>query len=65
MVLMIYNLSIKEVKLEDNNYRTAKEDIESMRRVAKVEALLEGWKYYFHEQIKRVEKIEPKADPGG
>ncbi|MGH9952598.1 MAG: hypothetical protein ACRD5J_13310 [Nitrososphaeraceae archaeon] len=62
---MMYNPSIKEVKLEDNNYRTGKEDIKTMRRAAKVEALLEGWKYYFHEQIKPVEKIEPKADPGG
>jgi hypothetical protein len=61
---MIYNPHIKEVKLDDNNYRTAKENIKIMRRSANVEVLPEGWKHYFLKQIKRVEKIEPNANAG-
>jgi MOSC domain-containing protein YiiM len=37
-------------------YATDREDINMMRRAVKVEALPEGWKDYFYEQIRRVEK---------
>lgn len=43
-------------------YANDKEDIETMRRAVKVEALPEGWKHHFLEQIKRVEKNENKRD---
>ncbi len=39
-----------------------REDIGMMRRAVKVEALPEGWKDYFYEQIRRVEK---KSGPNG
>jgi MOSC domain-containing protein YiiM len=37
-------------------YTSDREDIGMMRRAIKVEALPEGWKDYFYEQIRRVEK---------
>jgi hypothetical protein len=37
-------------------YASDKEDIKMMRRAVKVEPLPEGWKNYFLEQIKRIEK---------
>ena len=37
-------------------YASDREDIKTMRRDVKVEALPEGWKHYFYEQIRRVEK---------
>jgi hypothetical protein len=37
-------------------YSSEKEDIESMRRAVKVQALPEGWKNHFFEQINLVEK---------
>ena len=37
-------------------YASDREDIKTMRRAVKVEALPEGWKHYFYEQIRRVEK---------
>jgi MOSC domain-containing protein YiiM len=37
-------------------YATDREDIKTMRRTVKVEALPEGWKHYFNEQIRRLEK---------
>lgn len=37
-------------------YASDREDIETMRRAVKIEALPEGWKHHFLEQIKRVEK---------
>jgi MOSC domain-containing protein YiiM len=37
-------------------YASDREDIKTMRRAVKVEALPEGWKDYFYEQIRRVEK---------
>ena len=37
-------------------YATDREDIRTMRRAVKVEALPEGWKHYFYEQIRRLEK---------
>jgi MOSC domain-containing protein YiiM len=37
-------------------YASDREDIKMMRRAVKVEALPEGWKDYFYEQIRRVEK---------
>ena len=37
-------------------YTSDREDIGMMRRAVKVEALPEGWKDYFYEQIRRVEK---------
>lgn len=42
-------------------YASEKEDIETMRRAVKVEALPEGWKHYFLEQIKLVEKNKGKS----
>jgi hypothetical protein len=42
-------------------YASEKEDIETMRRAVKVEALPEGWKHYFLEQIKPVEKNKGKS----
>jgi MOSC domain-containing protein YiiM len=41
-------------------YASEKEDIESMRRAVKVEALPEGWKHHFLEQINLVEKNKGK-----
>jgi MOSC domain-containing protein YiiM len=42
-------------------YTSDREDIGMMRRAVKVEALPEGWKDYFYEQIRRVEnKSGPK-----
>jgi MOSC domain-containing protein YiiM len=43
-------------------YASDREDINTMRRAVKVEALPEGWKDYFLEQIKRVEKNVNKRD---
>ena len=37
-------------------YASDREDIKTMRRAVKVEALPEGWKHYFYEQLRRVEK---------
>jgi MOSC domain-containing protein YiiM len=37
-------------------YASDREDIKTMRHAVKVEALPEGWRHYFYEQIKRVEK---------
>lgn len=37
-------------------YAKDREDIKTMQRAAKVEVLPEGWKDYFLEQIKRIEK---------
>lgn len=37
-------------------YASDREDTKTMRRAVKVEALPEGWKDYFYEQIRRVEK---------
>jgi MOSC domain-containing protein YiiM len=37
-------------------YASDREDIKTMRRAVKVEALPEGWKHYFYEQIRRIEK---------
>ena len=37
-------------------YASDREDIKMMRRAVKVEALPEGWKDYFYEQLRRVEK---------
>lgn len=37
-------------------YVSGTEDIDAMRRAIKVEALPEGWKHHFLEQIKRVDK---------
>jgi MOSC domain-containing protein YiiM len=42
-------------------YSSEKEDIESMRRAVKVEALPEGWKHHFFEQINLVEKDKGKG----
>jgi MOSC domain-containing protein YiiM len=42
-------------------YTSDKEDIKTMRRAVKVEALPEGWKHYFLEQIKRIEKNQTKS----
>jgi MOSC domain-containing protein YiiM len=42
-------------------YSSEKEDIESMRRAVRVEALPEGWKHHFFEQIKLVEKSKGKG----
>jgi MOSC domain-containing protein YiiM len=42
-------------------YSSEKEDIESMRRAVKVEALPEGWKHHFLEQINLVEKNKGKG----
>jgi MOSC domain-containing protein YiiM len=42
-------------------YSSEKEDIESMRRAVKVEALPEGWKDHFVEQIKLAEKNKGKG----
>jgi MOSC domain-containing protein YiiM len=41
-------------------YAKDKKDIESMSRAVKVDALPEGWKHYFFEQIKLVEKNKGK-----
>lgn len=38
-------------------YASDRKDIKTMRRAVKVGALPEGWKDYFYEQIRRVEKI--------
>jgi len=37
-------------------YASDREDIKTMRRAVRVEALPEGWKHYFLEQIRRIEK---------
>jgi MOSC domain-containing protein YiiM len=37
-------------------YTSEREDIKTMRRAVKVEALPEGWKDYFYQQIRQVEK---------
>ena len=37
-------------------YASDREDIKMMRRAVKVEALPEGWKDYFYEQLRRLEK---------
>ena len=42
-------------------YTSDKEDIKMMRRAVKVEPLPEGWKHYFLEQIKRIEKNQAKS----
>ena len=42
-------------------YAIDREDISTMRRAAKVEALPEGWRDYFIEQIRRVEKNQTKS----
>jgi MOSC domain-containing protein YiiM len=42
-------------------YTSDREDINMMRRAVKVEALPEGWKHYFYEQIVRVEKNQAKS----
>jgi MOSC domain-containing protein YiiM len=42
-------------------YASDKENIESMRRAVKVEALPEGWKHHLLEQIKLVEKDKGKS----
>ena len=42
-------------------YASDREDIKTMRRAVKVEALPEGWRDYFYEQIRRVEKNQPKG----
>jgi MOSC domain-containing protein YiiM len=41
-------------------YAKDKKDIESMSRAVEVDALPEGWKHYFFEQIKLVEKNKGK-----
>jgi MOSC domain-containing protein YiiM len=41
-------------------YASDREDIKTMRRAVKVEALPEGWKDYFYEQIRRIEKKSSK-----
>jgi hypothetical protein len=41
-------------------YASDREDMKTMRRAVKVEALLEGWKDYFLEQIRRVEKNQAR-----
>ena len=42
-------------------YARDREDIKMMRRAVKVEALPEGWKDYFYEQLRRLEKNHPKG----
>ena len=42
-------------------YASDREDIKMMRRAVKVEALPEGWKDYFYEQLRRLEKNHPKG----
>jgi MOSC domain-containing protein YiiM len=42
-------------------YSSEKEDIESMRRAVKVQALPEGWKHHFFEQINLVKKSKGKG----
>ena len=42
-------------------YSSDREDIEMMRRAVKVEALPEGWRNYFLEQIRRVEKAQTRS----
>ncbi len=42
-------------------YAIDREDISTMRRAVKVEALPEGWRDYFIEQIRRVEKNQAKS----
>lgn len=63
--------TIEQIRKDDNRitirdivrlYASDREDIETMRRAVKVEALPNGWKHHFLEQIKRVEKIESKRD---
>lgn len=42
-------------------YASDREDIQTLRRAVKVDALPGGWKHYFLEQIKRVEKNQTKS----
>jgi MOSC domain-containing protein YiiM len=42
-------------------YASDREDINTMRRAVKVEALPEGWRDYFIEQIRPVEKNQTKS----
>jgi MOSC domain-containing protein YiiM len=42
-------------------YSSDREDIGMMRRAVKVEALPEGWRDYFLEQIRRVEKAQTRS----
>ena len=42
-------------------YASDREDIKTMRRAVKVEALPKGWKDYFYEQIRRVERKSGKT----
>jgi MOSC domain-containing protein YiiM len=42
-------------------YASDREDISTMRRAVKVEVLPEGWRDYFIEQIRRVEKNQTKS----
>jgi MOSC domain-containing protein YiiM len=42
-------------------YASDKEDIRTMRRAVNVETLPDGWKDYFYEQIRRVEKNQVKG----
>ena len=42
-------------------YAIDREDISTMQRAVKVEALPEGWRDYFIEQIRRVEKNQAKS----
>jgi MOSC domain-containing protein YiiM len=41
-------------------YASDREDTKTMRRAVKVKALPEGWKDYFYEQIRRIEKKSSK-----
>jgi MOSC domain-containing protein YiiM len=43
-------------------YASDKEDINMMQRAVKVEALPEGWRDYFLEQIRRVEKNQKRSN---
>lgn len=43
-------------------YASDKEDINMMQRAVKVEALSEGWRDYFLEQIRRVEKNQKRSN---
>jgi MOSC domain-containing protein YiiM len=43
-------------------YASNREDIKIMQRAVKVETLPDGWKHYFYEQIRRIEKNLPKRN---
>jgi MOSC domain-containing protein YiiM len=45
-------------------YASDREDIKTMRRAVKVKALPEGWKHYFVEQIRQVEKKSDQRHVG-